>query len=144
MRIPRITELYFLFKIYFLQQIHSNGLAGSVYIELQKTKINRSRLGNSFFGQIADVSGFLGEDCLSVPCTMVCEAIRARFSCWEENLVDRIRDAFGAWDGRADMRALLLPLLRVEFGGDGDLDSGGVLDDVTYAALQEFLLEVGT
>ena len=60
MGIPRITELYFLFKILFLEQIRSNGMADSVFKELSKTGLRHSRLGKSYFGQISDVGGFLG------------------------------------------------------------------------------------
>ena len=108
--IPRITELYFLFKVYFLKQIRSNGLADRVFKELLKTGLRHRKLGSSYFGQIADVSGFLGTDCLIMQESLACDLIKARFSCLDNVLVDQINNIFNNWDTVKDSRTLLKSL----------------------------------
>lgn len=121
MGVPRINELYFLFKFYFLKQIRSNGLTEIVFNELLKTNMKTTRLSSSFFGQIADVSGFLGIDCLSIPVLHASETIKARFSCLECGLVNKIIHVFNEWDIRSDSRALL-PLLRTDRDSDDEFE----------------------
>ena len=143
MGIPRITELYFLFKIYFLKQIRSNGMADSVFKELSKTGLRHCRLGKSYFGQIADVSGFLGMDCLTVQESTACELIKARFSCHDYGLTEQINYVFNTWEVDKDSRILLHSLLRVNRIDDDEFEPDGGMTDSAYVALQNYLLELG-
>ena len=136
LKVPRLTELYFLFKIKFLRQIKKNGVADSIFKELLIMKQKHTKVGNSFLGQIADVNGFLGTDCLTMSESQARDIIKTRFCCQDTNLVKQINDIFTACDERTDIRALLLPLLRIDFGAADEFESDSSLTDATYAALQ--------
>ena len=89
------------------------------------------------------MSGVLGFDCTTISTEEARELINARFRYLNYELVEQINNIFNSWDSRTDLRALLLPLLRIEVEQYDEFESDGNLTDNAYHALQEFLLDLG-
>ena len=111
MKVSKLTYLYFLYKLLFIRQIRSNGLAACVFDELIKASQIRSRLGHSYFGQLADVSGVLGVDCITLPLLDSRNLLDAKFKCPEDELIKKIENILKTNINTEDINALIYPLL---------------------------------